>query len=238
MGDQMIIYKALNKINGKIYVGQTVKKLSQRIYQHLYSKNGAFPKALRKYGKDNFMIECVENCLSKEELDDREKYWINYYRSNNRENGYNLTNGGDGNHGLVHTNETKIKIGLSNKGKNKGKKHPYLAEWNKNHSGVNALNYGTHQSEEQRHKRSLSMIGKNIGKVGPKGTHWSEEARKKFSEKLKLSGGCWYGKKRPEHSLLMLGEKNPSRREEVNKKRSETIKEWWQKRKENILCAA
>lgn len=47
--------------------------------------------AIFKYGKENFSVEILEYCLI-EELDERERFYINYYNSYN--NGYNLTKGG------------------------------------------------------------------------------------------------------------------------------------------------
>jgi group I intron endonuclease len=62
------IYKITNKLNGKIYVGQTIKSLEDRFQKHCcgtsakdkYHFNMAIKKAIRKYGKDNFTIELIE----------------------------------------------------------------------------------------------------------------------------------------------------------------------------------
>lgn len=51
----------------------------------------AIKRAIHKYGKDNFIIEQIEQC-NQEDLNDREKYWINFYDS--YRNGYNSTLGG------------------------------------------------------------------------------------------------------------------------------------------------
>ena len=93
------IYKITNKKNGKIYVGQTYSTAEHRWRTHLNAWNGnrhcvALYSAFDKYGVDNFEIEEIEQC-EKDQLNDREKYWIKYYDS--YENGYNLTRGGDGN---------------------------------------------------------------------------------------------------------------------------------------------
>ena len=87
------IYKITNKLNGKVYIGQSVD-IETRWKQHIYStQNSAIHLAICKYGKDNFNFEVVEQ-TSIEELNEREKYWINYYNSVN--NGYNCTYGGEG----------------------------------------------------------------------------------------------------------------------------------------------
>lgn len=90
------IYKFTNKINGKVYIGQSVN-IERRYYDHLKrddSKN-YFHRAIKKYGKDNFLFEILEE-YSEENLNDREKYYIAKYNNNNRKLGYNSTSGGDG----------------------------------------------------------------------------------------------------------------------------------------------
>lgn len=92
------IYKIQNKINNKIYIGQSVD-ISRRDREHKNKSfdknssdyNSAIGRAIRKYGYENFSFETIEEC-SIEELNDKERYWISYY--NSYENGYNLTLGG------------------------------------------------------------------------------------------------------------------------------------------------
>lgn len=94
------IYKVTNKINGKIYIGQTIQSVKDRWYRHCgksgISKaelNTHFKRAILKYGKENFTIETIEVCDSTK-LNDREKFYISYY--NSYINGYNSTIGGQG----------------------------------------------------------------------------------------------------------------------------------------------
>ena len=93
------IYKITNNINGKIYIGKTMRSIEQRWKEHLANvkkedcKNRPLYKAINKYGVKNFSIEEIEEC-SDTILSDREKYWIEYY--NSFKNGYNATKGGDG----------------------------------------------------------------------------------------------------------------------------------------------
>ena len=94
------IYKITNKINNKIYIGQSVN-IEQRFYTHCSdaltkTDNNYFHNAIRKYGKENFYIEIIEEC-SVEELNDKEVYWINKYNSTDSSIGYNSTLGGEGN---------------------------------------------------------------------------------------------------------------------------------------------
>lgn len=109
----MIIYKSKNKINGKEYIGQTVNSLQKRISVHKAStgkKETYFCHALKKYGFYNFEWEVLEECDSKEELDEMEFHYIKQYNTL-RPNGYNLTLGGStGTFGWIPTEENKKNI--------------------------------------------------------------------------------------------------------------------------------
>lgn len=95
-----LIYKAINKINNKQYIGQTMNTLGERKKQHIQSAFNSrrepksyFHKAIKKYGEENFKWEIIENNIPNEKLNERERYWIKFY--NTYEDGYNLTEGGD-----------------------------------------------------------------------------------------------------------------------------------------------
>lgn len=88
------IYKTTNLVNGKIYIGQHKAKVFE---PNNYLGSGViFNKALEKYGIENFKQELLEECTSKEELNNREIYWISFYNSTDADIGYNMTFGGDG----------------------------------------------------------------------------------------------------------------------------------------------
>ena len=95
----MIIYKITNKINGKMYIGQTIRTLSHRKNGHYTNyKNNVHTKlydAMRKYGWDNFEFEPICSCLNIDVLNKMETFFIKYY--NTIENGYNMYEGGDNN---------------------------------------------------------------------------------------------------------------------------------------------
>lgn len=91
------IYKYTNLINKKVYIGQTKQSLKQRHKNHLseLNDNTYFHRAILKYGIENFKLELVEDNIPYDKLDEREKYWIQYYDSFYTSNkGYNLTQGG------------------------------------------------------------------------------------------------------------------------------------------------
>lgn len=88
------IYKITNKINGKIYIGQS-NNIKRRISEHQYKGDSSrvlIDHVIKKYGWDNFTYEVVEECDSSK-LNERETYWIQFYHSN--ETGYNMNLGGD-----------------------------------------------------------------------------------------------------------------------------------------------
>ena len=96
----MYIYKVVNNINGKIYIGKTSRDIPTRWREHCSkakNKDSYFHCALNYYGIDNFTIEELDTAKSEEELNSLEQYWISFYKSNIKDNGYNLTSGGDGN---------------------------------------------------------------------------------------------------------------------------------------------
>ena len=108
------IYLITNDINSKVYVGQTIQTLNKRFNGHCcYSKsdrsvNMYIKRAIHKYGRDKFHIQLIEECPVNI-LNEREKYWINFYNSYNT--GYNLTLGGqDSNYFNINKLENIIDI--------------------------------------------------------------------------------------------------------------------------------
>ena len=114
----MVIYKATNKINKKVYIGQS-KNLEQRKKEHFYdTKYGktAFHKALKKYGFDNFDWEIIAECITREEANILEKKFILEYGGVESTELYNETEGG---HSLKLRNFTDAdRKKLSKKAKN------------------------------------------------------------------------------------------------------------------------
>jgi len=109
------IYKITNKLNNKIYIGKS-KEPFRRLAYHFFvaeSKNQqlyALHYAIKKYGQENFYCEIIEKCQDEIICFEREKYWILYYKSNNRKIGYNLTEGGEGSSGRPASKKTKLNL--------------------------------------------------------------------------------------------------------------------------------
>ena len=116
--------------SGKRYIGITSKKPEDRWRNgEGYSKDTPFGKAIEKYTWENIQHNIVSTDLTEKEAKWLENYLICYYWTFvgfSDCKGYNCTLGGDGQVGRKHTEEEKMKISASNKGKpgpNKGK-HP------------------------------------------------------------------------------------------------------------------
>lgn len=90
------VYKITNLVNGKAYVGKTTKSIEERWKKHMlaarYNKDRYLYKAIQKYGIENFAIDLLQET---NELDDTEKFWIDYLNTQSP-SGYNMTIGGDG----------------------------------------------------------------------------------------------------------------------------------------------
>jgi len=117
------VYKATNTKNNKIYIGKTCDP-ARRWSAHKSESNNDnnehytyFNHAIKKYGFDVFTFEIIDQFDDESIAYENEVKWINYYKSNNRDIGYNLTIGGKG----VITNrpvslETRKKISEAQKG--------------------------------------------------------------------------------------------------------------------------
>jgi group I intron endonuclease len=111
-----IVYKAVNKISNKTYVGITTKTLEERIFAHINKANrekSYFQTALKKYGRDSFEFSIIDSANTKEELFEKERQWIE--KLDTLKNGYNLTIGGGGITDM--TKEIRDKISKSKSGK-------------------------------------------------------------------------------------------------------------------------
>ena len=98
----MLIYLCKNKINNKLYVGQTARTLNERIEEHkrksLYTEPKTnFHKAILKYGFDNFEWNIVSFCEDKKEMNELEMFIISEIKDlYGKKFLYNMTEGGDG----------------------------------------------------------------------------------------------------------------------------------------------
>lgn len=113
------VYLRANKINGMKYVGQTknfrTRENCWNSYKELYA-NRKLSEDRNKYGLENFETIILAETENKEEAWELEKKYIAEYNTK-FPNGYNLSDGGKGPVGTVHSEETKHKWSLAKIGK-------------------------------------------------------------------------------------------------------------------------
>lgn len=123
----MIIYAFKNKINNKIYVGQTCRTFEERTNEHLRHNKTAFDKALKKYGIENFDYAIIDEAHNMDELNKKEIFWIKHFNSL-APFGYNLCIGGENTKGYHHRLESREKMRLAKKGTFLGEENPFYGK--------------------------------------------------------------------------------------------------------------
>lgn len=150
------VYKSYCIETNKYYIGS---KKSNKIIVNYFGSGKNIVKDIEKYGKDSFVLEIIEKCSSKEELSEREMFWIDYYDAVNSDSFYNMFRTSNRNDGLKHSDSSKK--AMSEKAKRK-------------------------MSDETKKKISNTMI--YLHKCGVKFAHDShnrnitEETRKRWAE--------------------------------------------------------
>lgn len=143
------IYAILNKLNNKIYIGSS-KSIGSRLNEHKYDLiknihyNTRFQKAFLKYGLDNFKFILLEKC-NESDLLIKEQYYIDLYRSYDKNFGYNICPTANR---TIISEETRNWFMINNKGE-------------KNNF------YGKHHTEEKKQYWRETRKNKNIGKDNP-----------------------------------------------------------------------
>lgn len=125
MENNYLIYKIINNITNKIYIGKTkeyygtnnINGIEGRFKQHIVNSKSKTKfndcpmlyNAIRKYDSDNFKIELLEK-TTKEQVNIKEIEYIKLYDSTNSLNGYNISLGGDGRSVVIVNETTREKI--------------------------------------------------------------------------------------------------------------------------------
>jgi len=173
------IYKIENKLNHKVYIGQSIH-LERRQKDHIKALcrgkhiNKHLQSAWNKYGQDNFEFSVLEEC-AENILTEREQYWIDYYGGLNSSNNYNKREAGDKGH---LSEESRLKCSLHNKGKKVIITETTKQKISQALKGRPAKNKGISPSEETKKKLSI----RNKGKKKPA---FTEEHKRKLSESHK-----------------------------------------------------
>ncbi len=188
------IYCIKNKVNNKVYIGQSVD-VKDRLWHHKSSlkhnrhENDYLQKAWNKYGEDCFEFIVLEYC-SEEELNEKEISYIALYNSTNRDFGYNFETGGS-----LHKHmsvESRKKMSEAKKGKYIGEKNPM---------------YGVHLkiSEERKRKLSEMFKGKKMPPRAPR--EYTDEDRRKMSERVRGEKNPFFNKHHTEEAKRRMSEK-------------------------------
>lgn len=155
--------------NKKVYIGITSQKEKRRWNNgNGYKNNEYMTNAIQKYGWENIEHKILFTDLTKEEAEQKEIELIDFYKSNQKEYGYNIQNGGNASNGL--TNTSKEKISLS-------QKKIWENEEYKKH--MIEIHKGKKASEETKRKMSISNSKYWLGK------HLSKKTIDKMKSKLK-----------------------------------------------------
>jgi group I intron endonuclease len=113
------VYLIRNKINGKLYVGQTTNSIQIRWKQHCSSARHRplclIDKAIAKHGESSFILETLDRTSDRSSLNERELDWIMKLGAM-APAGYNLRNTAKGQSGWHLSATTKEKLSRALKG--------------------------------------------------------------------------------------------------------------------------
>ena len=112
----MYVYKVTNLNNNKVYIGQTIRTIEQRFKRHLNDAlnnilDTHFARAIRKYGADSFCLELIDTAETQEELNYKERFWINQYNATDSKYGYNETDSIYKSGGNTYKSKTQQEMG-------------------------------------------------------------------------------------------------------------------------------
>ncbi len=174
-----IIYGIVNVINRKVYIGSTTrprrrfiehrKELRHDIHSNRYLQN-----SYNKHGCECFHYHTLESDIPFGLLEDRERYWVRYLNSDNRNYGYNITKADYINRAFIISDETRDRMGR------KGEAHHYYGKHRSKETRrkISEAQIGRKPSEETRAKLSKAKIGKTPWN---KGIPCPEDVKKKIS---------------------------------------------------------
>ena len=186
------VYVIWCAVTNKYYVGVTYQKPILRIRQHKKGKQFIDSEIKRIGWQGNWDWWLVEENISPELIDEREKFWVEFFNSV-YPNGYNRTHGGIGK--ICVSEETRALI-----------RENALA---RDYSGEKNPHYGKHHTEETRAIISAKMKGKRLG-ISPtnKGVPHTEEARAKMSAAHKGEKNHFFGKHHTEEAKAKISKAN------------------------------
>ena len=167
------IYSIVHIESNRMYIGSTVLFYKRWGHHRMELRQGVhLNKRLQnfwnKYGEEAFKFDIVETIESpiKENLEQREQYWIDYYQSSNRNIGFNLRKIAQNNLGFKMSDETKQKMRLAHLGKKQSPEH--IANVAASHRGLKRTAeqakrcaHGWTEEQKQRQCEILKEYWKN-----------------------------------------------------------------------------
>lgn len=190
----MHIYKIINKVNGKIYIGQHSSDNLQKYWRQILNDairgvrgKTLLYRAIRKYGVDKFQIESLCHPTTKNELDLAEIFLISMHGSRLLNIGYNIAAGGGGTLGVRHN------VGKNNPMWGKTHSDEWKLKMSKRMSGENNPMFGTPGTRLGKRHTALSLL-KMSERASGKNNHMFGKRGKDCPN---------FGKKRPDASIRM-----------------------------------
>lgn len=160
--------------NGKLYVGITAKTVEHRFREHCQGSRQCVGRAICKYGAENVWLVTLTRGVSWAEAKELEIYWIDRLGTQNRQNGYNMTAGGDGAVGFRHSDKARERIGQSSRERPRTLEHCQR---------IAAAKRGKPRLDLQG--RSLSAEHRQKISAANRGRRLSSEHRRSLSEAMK-----------------------------------------------------
>lgn len=181
-----VIYCYTNKINNKVYIGQTIQQLKKRHQNHINDSknekrkgnyNTHFHASLRKYGIENFSLEIIHFGKTLDELNYFEIFFIKKYKSLNKEMGYNSASGGSNGWSCANKTEEEMnEIYEKQRKRMSGENNPNYGKKGEEHPF-----YGKHHTDECKKRQSELMKGENNPMYNVKGAlHYESKKIKQY----------------------------------------------------------
>jgi len=181
MSTPVAIYKIVNALDGRMYIGQSVNP-AYRAKRHFWKNNGCVKlrRAIEKYGRDSFSFSVLCWCVDKPDANEVEELLIAL--GDTRANGYNITPGGFGTgagkdnpfFGKLHTAEVRAKLAAQKLGK------PMAASTREKIANANRNRTMSEATKNKLRAREKSELCSERTAAANKSRVWSEESKAKL----------------------------------------------------------